>query len=145
MKRNKIKPYPYQAECLDAIDATIAAGEKRALVVMASGLGKTYTSAFAVEKFFADRPFVRVLVLCHSEKILTQTKDKFKDYFGEEFSYGMYVNDDKATRPTNFLFATFQTMKKDRKNFQKDEFAYVIVDEAHHSHACTYFPTIRYF
>lgn len=143
--KNQIKPYPYQVECLEAIDAAIQSGEKRALVVMASGLGKTYTSAFAVEKFFADRPFVRVLVLCHSEKILTQTKDKFKDYFGEEFSYGMYVNYDKATRLTNFLFATFQTMKDNRKNFQKDEFAYIIVDEAHHSHACTYFPTIRYF
>lgn len=36
-------------------------------------------------------------------------------------------------------------MKGNRKNFPKDEFAYVIVDEAHHSKARTYFPTIRYF
>jgi len=145
MKNPKVKPRDYQKECLTAIDDAIAKGEKRALVVMASGLGKTYTSAFAVEKFFANRVFTRVLVLCHSEKILRQTKEKFKDYFGEEFSYGMYVNDDKTTRPTNFLFATFQTMKENRKNFQKDEFAYIIVDEAHHSKARTYFPTIRYF
>lgn len=36
-------------------------------------------------------------------------------------------------------------MKENRKNFSKDEFAYIIVDEAHHSKARTYFPTIRYF
>lgn len=47
-----IKPREYQKECLAAIDKTIARGEKRALVVMASGLGKTYTAAFAVEKFY---------------------------------------------------------------------------------------------
>ncbi len=145
MKNPKIKPREYQRECLVAIDNAIANGEKHALVVMASGLGKTYTSAFAVEKYLADKRFARVLVLCHSEKILRQTKEKFQEYFGEEFSYGMYVNYDKATRPTNFLFATFQTMKDNRKEFPKDEFSYVIVDEAHHSHARTYFPTIRYF
>lgn len=142
----EIKPRFYQKECLTAIDEAIARGEKRALVVMASSLGKTYTAAFAVEKFFADRPlFGRVLILCHSEKILRQTRRRLKKYFGEEFSYGMYANDKKTTRPTNFLFATFQTMKGNRKDFLRDEFAYVIVDEAHHSKARTYFPTIRYF
>jgi len=145
MKNPKVKPREYQQECLVAIDDAIANGEKRVLVVMASSLGKTYTSAFAVEKYLADRRFARVLVLCHSEKILRQTKKKFQKYFGEEFSYGMYINDDKTTRPTTFLFATFQTMKENRKDFPKDEFAYVIVDEAHHSKARTFFPTIRYF
>lgn len=145
MKSPKVKPREHQRECLAAIDDAIARGEKRALVVMASSLGKTYTSAFAVEKFFAERPFSRVLILCHSESILRQSKDKFKAYFGEEFSYGMYVDCDKTTRPTNFLFATFQTMKENRKDFSKDAFAYIVVDEAHHSKARTYFPTIRYF
>lgn len=145
MKSPKIKPREYQKECLAAIDEAVANGEKRALIVMASGLGKTYTSAFAVEKFFAGQSFGRVLVLCHSEKILRQTKDKFKKYFGEEFSYGMYANYDKTARPTNFLFATFQTMKENRQEFSKDEFSYIIVDEAHHSRARTYFPTICYF
>lgn len=141
----EIKPREYQKECLAAIDEAIAKGEKRALVVMASGLGKTYTAAFAIERFFAERHFGRVLILCHSEKILCQTKEKFRGYFGEEFSYGMYIDTDKTSHSTDFLFATFQTLKNYRKDFPKDEFAYIVVDEAHHSHARTYFPTIRYF
>lgn len=141
----KFKARPYQEECLVKIAETVANGEKRALVVMASGLGKTVTSAMAAEQFFAQRAFGRVLVLCHSEEILSQSKAKYKLYFGEEYSYGMYTGNEKTTRATDFLFATFQTMKEHRKQFQKDAFAYVIVDEAHHSHASTYAPTIRYF
>lgn len=145
MKNPKIVPRPYQVECLDAISETVKSNTKRALVVMASGLGKTLTSAFAIERFFVGREFGRVLVLCHSETILSQSKDKYKNYFGEEYSYGMFTGHEKATRRTDFLFATFQTMKKYYKEFAKDLFNYIVVDEAHHSHACTYFPTIRYF
>ncbi len=145
MAKKKIRPYPYQEECLQKIEEVRQNGVKRALVVMASGLGKTYTSAFAVERFFADRTFGRVLVLCHSEEILTQTKKKFKKYFGEEYNYGMFTNSRKTRVRTSFLFAMFQTMKGHRTEFAKDEFDYVVVDEAHHSYARTYFPTIKYF
>ena len=145
MKNPKIVPRSHQVECLDAISKAVESGLRRALVVMASGLGKTLTSAFAIERFFAGREFGRVLVLCHSEAILSQSKDKYKSYFGEEYSYGMFTGHEKAARRTDFLFATFQTMKEHRKEFAKDLFNYVVVDEAHHSHACTYFPTIKYF
>lgn len=141
----KFKARDYQKECLAEISKTVQAGEKRALVVMAPGLGKTITSAFAIKDFFAGREFGRVLMLCHSEKILRQSKAKYQDFFGEEYSYGMYVNNDKATHQTDFLFATFQTMKENRKDFPRDAFSYIVVDEAHHSKALTYFPTIRYF
>lgn len=48
----KFKARDYQKECLAEISKTVQAGEKRALVVMAPGLGKTITSAFAVKEFF---------------------------------------------------------------------------------------------
>ncbi len=141
----KFKARDYQKECLAEISKTVQAGEKRALVVMAPGLGKTITSAFAVKEFFTDREFSRVLILCHSEEILRQSKAEYQKFFGEEYSYGMFVSNEKTTRQTDFLFATFQTMKRNRKDFPKDAFSYIVVDEAHHSKARTYFPTIRYF
>lgn len=141
----KFKARDYQKECLAEISKTVQAGEKRALVVMAPGLGKTITSAFAVKEFFTDREFSRVLILCHSEEILRQSKAEYQKFFGEEYSYGMFVSNEKITRQTDFLFATFQTMKDNRKDFPKEAFSYIIVDEAHHSKARTYFPTIRYF
>lgn len=145
MKNPNIVPRTYQVECLNAISEAINTGAKRALVVMASGLGKTFTSAFAIKEFFKSRDFGRVLILCHSEPILSQSKDKYKSYFGEEYSYGMFVGRERTARQTDFLFVTFQTMKEHRKEFAKDAFTYVVVDEAHHSHARTYFPTIKYF
>lgn len=144
-KKKQYKPYPYQEECLQKIMEAREAGETRALVVMASGLGKTLTAAFEVERFFAEQKFGRVLILCHSEEILDQTKKQFKLYFGEEKSYGMFTSSHKTSDEVRFLFATFQTMKTHRKEFQPDEFSHIIVDEAHHSYATTYFPTIRYF
>lgn len=141
----RIKARDYQKECLAEIAKAVESDKRRALVVMAPALGKTITSAFAIKEFFTGRTFSRVLILCHSEEILRQTKKVYQKFFGEEFSYGMYVSKEKTTRPTDFLFATFQTMKENRKDFSKDEFAFIVVDEAHHSKARTYFPTIRYF
>lgn len=141
----KFKVRDYQKECLTEISKTVQSGEKRALVVMAPGLGKTITSAFAIKDFFAGREFSRVLILCHSEEILRQSKAEYQKFFGEEYSYGMFVSNEKTTRHTDFLFATFQIMKDNRKDFPKEAFSYIIVDEAHHSKARTYFPTIRYF
>lgn len=141
----RIKARDYQKECLAEIAKAVESDKRRALVVMAPALGKTITSAFAIKEFFAGRIFSRVLILCHSEEILRQTKKVYQKFFGEEFSYGMYVSNEKTARQTDFLFATFQTMKENRKDFSKDEFAFIVVDEAHHSKARTYFPTIRYF
>ena len=59
----KFKARDYQKECLAEISKTVQASEKRALVVMAPGLGKTITSAFAIKDFFAGREFGRVLML----------------------------------------------------------------------------------
>lgn len=145
MRNPEIKPRSYQLDCLEAITQAIESGASRALIVMASGLGKTLTSAFAVERFFAQRNFDKVLMLCHSEAILSQSKDKYKSYFGEEYSYGMFVGEDRTKRLTDFFFASFQTMKEHREEFAPDAFDYVIVDEAHHSQACTYSATIAYF
>lgn len=141
----EIKARDYQKECLAKITEAVEMGSKRALVVMASGLGKTLTSAFAIEEYFKGREFGRVLILCHSEAILIQSKEKYKGYFGEEYSYGMFTGNERVTRQTDFFFATFQTLKEHRKEFNKATFSYIVVDEAHHSHARTYFPTIKYF
>lgn len=141
----KIQIRDYQRECLDKIAQLVAENKNRGLVVMASGLGKTIVSAFAIQEYFVEHPFGRVLILCHSEQILNQSKAKYKNIYGEEFSYGMFVGGERTMRQTDFLFATFQTMKDNRKIFPKNEFKYIVVDEAHHSHARTYLPTIKYF
>lgn len=139
------QPRPYQAECIAALAEARANGAKKGLVVMASGLGKTLTIIFDLQQFLQEWPNARILYLCHQESILAQSKAKFKKVFGDEYSYGMLTGYHKTTRAVTFLFATFQTMCDYREKFAVDAFDYVIVDEAHHTVAETYQPTVDYF
>ena len=141
----EIKPRIYQKACLDALKNARASGKTRALIVMASGLGKTLTGIFDIQEYLANVPNGRILVLCHSAAILTQTRDAFKEIFGDEYSYGMYNGFEKAPHRTDFLFANLQSVNRHRKDFAPDEFCYVIVDEAHHSPAETYCKAIQHF
>ena len=99
---------------------------------MASGLGKTMTSIFDIKQFFeGNSDNERVLILCHSEAILNQTKDVFKRNFGDIYSYGMYNHAQKTRRRTDFLFANLQSVNLHLDDFDPCEFDYVLVDEAH--------------
>lgn len=139
------EPRPYQTECISALTNARANGIDRGLVVMASGLGKTLTAAFDIKQFLQEHLNARILVLCHQENILLQTKRKFQQYFGEEYSYGMYSGSYKVARRADFTFATFQSMYRHRTEFANDTFDYIVVDEAHHTSATTYRPTVDYF
>lgn len=112
---------------------------------MASGLGKTLTTIFDLQQFLQQHPNSHTLFLCDKESIIVQSKSKFRDVFGEEYSYGMFTGNEKTTKSVDFLFATFQTMRNYRDEFSLDAFDYIVVDEAHHTAAETYQPTVGYF
>lgn len=139
------QPRPYQCDCIAALAEARENGVKKGLVVMASGLGKTLTAIFDLQQFLQEHPGARILCLCHQESILLQSKAKFRKFFGEEYSYGMFTGSYKTAHPVNFLFATFQTMRDHREEFSPDTFDYIVVDEAHHTAAETYQPTADYF
>lgn len=137
-------PWKYQMECLDAVQAVRDQGLKRALIVMATGLGKTVTMAFDAKKFRETR-IGPVLFLCHNNDILYQAKTTFQAINGPECSYGYFNGDEKHFNHVDFLFASFQTMEESRDLFDPSEFAYIMVDESHHAQADTFRSTIEYF
>lgn len=140
------RPRDYQKECLKALADARTGGKNRALVVMASGLGKTLTAIFDIKNYLKhERPWARVLVLCHSADILRQTKEAFKAEFGDEYSYGLYNGKEKSHRDTDFLFANLQSVDLHKEIFGPEDFDYIVVDEAHHSAASTYGRSIKYF
>ena len=136
--------YPYQQECLDAIESARQAGSKKALVVMATGLGKTVVSALQLERMLAEQPG-RVLYVTHQNEILRQARRTYETLLPPEITYGYFHGEEKHLHKVDVLFASFQTMVTSRELFAHDEFTYVIVDEAHHVHAETYRPTVEYF
>ena len=138
-------PFPYQTECLEAVQNAREEGMQRALIVMASGLGKTVTMALDVKKWHAWRGQGRVLFLCHNNNILAQAKATFQAVHGLARSYGYFHGNEKRLHRVDFLFASLQTMERYKEVFGPNEFPYVMVDEGHHSQAKTYKSTIEYF
>ncbi len=140
-KQKKIVPYPYQAIAIpDCVKALRTAG--MALCVMATGLGKTFTSAFIAKEFGAKR----ILFLVHNNFILSHAKDEFVQVFGPAVSMSFYNGMEKrGAEKAAIVFATWQTMRDNLENWKKSHFDLVIVDEAHHADADTYKPVAQYF
>ncbi|MDP3740748.1 MAG: DEAD/DEAH box helicase family protein [bacterium] len=137
------QPYEYQVSCLNTLARVRRNDEHHALVVMASGLGKTLTAAFDARRYLSRHPG-KILYLCHQNDILEQAETSFKAVLPLRTKYG-YYNGQQKDRNVDCLFATFQTMQEQCEEFDPKEFAYVVVDESHHGPAPTYRPTIDYF
>jgi len=130
-------PRPYQIDGLKELGKIRSEGGSRALVVMASGLGKTHLAAFDVRAFQAEtgKP-TRVLYLSHQSVILDQARRTFGNVFGTARSYGRF--DGEAHEPqADFVFGSFQSVYDSLDLFEPTSFDYVIVDEAHHTAAPT--------
>lgn len=141
-----VKPFDYQIECLSKIREVRAAGGKKAFIVMASGLGKTITTALDVLWF--ERQInrkVRMLFLCHKNEILEQAAAAYAFVHGEGRSVGFFHGQDRFGHSADFVFASLQTMAKRHHHFRQDEFDYVVVDESHHSRAETFEKVIKYW
>lgn len=148
-----LQPNEMQREFVDNIVDLILRGEKRALLISATGTGKTYASAFAVRHIFSKSIFPKgkVLFLSHREQINKQALKSYERIFGlngqMRLLSGSY-NDILATKQSQFLFSTVQMMSKDELrlgNFDRDEFSVIILDECHRSGAASYRKIIDYF
>jgi len=140
----EVQPYPYQQECLDCIQEA-RGRDGRALIVMASGLGKTVTAALDVKRWLAEHQGERVLVLCHQNEILRQLRETLEAVLGEDHSFGYFHGQDRSGVDAQLVFASFQTLRNEIGIFRTQEFGYIVVDETHHSQAGTYRTTIERF
>lgn len=115
-----------------------------ALLVMATGLGKTIVAAF-----WAKREYKRNrkgLFLCHDTGILDQAQNEFRKVMGNAITFKSFFGNEKdwTADQGDIVFATFQTLRETNPFFA-DEFDFVIVDESHHGQAPTYKEVINYF
>lgn len=135
----EIKPRFAQIEALEELDKTLEEGYDKALVVMATGLGKTYLAGFFARKF------KRILFVAHREEILQQAKNSFLKIMPERVC-GIFDGKRKE-KNADTIFASIFTlsMKKHLYSFAKDEFDLIIVDEFHHAAAESYKRVLNYF
>jgi superfamily II DNA or RNA helicase/HKD family nuclease/diadenosine tetraphosphate (Ap4A) HIT family hydrolase len=135
------KPHGIQEEALKALENTRQEGNTAGLVVLATGLGKTWLSAFDSSK----PEFRRVLFVAHRDEILGQAVKTFRR-IRPEATIGRY-DGEKQQADAEVLFASIMTIGRMRHldRFPKDRFDYIIVDEFHHAAARTYRNLISYF
>ncbi len=133
------QPHAVQAEALAALTATRANGYGAGLVVLATGLGKTYLAAFD------SHPFARVLFVAHREEILTQAMAAFRAV-RPKAHLGKFTGEAKDAE-AEILFASVQTLARAPHlgRFMPDAFDYVVIDEFHHAAAATYRRIIEHF
>jgi superfamily II DNA or RNA helicase len=138
----KIIPRPYQTLAVRAALKGLQGLQKRALVVLATGLGKTLTAAFITREL---RPR-RVLFLVHNNFILKHAVDEFRLVFGERTKMAVFNGLFKGgAQEADMVFATWQTMSGNLKLWKRNHFDLIVVDEAHHTEADTYRPVVDYF
>ena len=137
---HQIKPNMMQRQALKEIKMCRNRGINKALVVSATGSGKTYLAAFDALNFDSKR----LLFIVHKDMILNEALKTFAKVFGTKRQYGIYTGERKDL-DADFLFATNQMMAKHLDLFDKNEFDYIVIDEVHHSAASTYQKIINHF
>ncbi|MBU0925699.1 DEAD/DEAH box helicase [bacterium] len=138
--KKSIKTNFMQDKALLRLEQLRLSGENKALIIAATGSGKTYLSAFDVKKFEAKT----MLFLVHRENILLSAKESFENILGDEFSYGLYTGN-KKEKDCNYIFSTIQTMSLNYEEFSKNHFDYIVIDEAHHITSPSYKKVVDYF
>lgn len=132
-------PRPVQREALDALERTRADGHAAGLVVMATGLGKTWLAAFD-----SARPSLRrILFVAHREEILSQSRDVFRRV-QPDADLGMFTGTER-TDEARVVFVSVQTLTRHLGSFDPEAFDYVVVDEFHHAAARSYRRIIDHF
>lgn len=142
IKKNNLRPNKMQIEAVRSLENLRRENKDRALLISATGTGKTYLSAFDVQNVKPKR----LLFLVHREQILKQAMKSFKNVLGEDINMGILSGSIKEVE-SDYLFSTIQMMSKEEVHtkFDKDHFDYIIIDETHKAGSNSYLKLVEYF
>ncbi|MEE8732234.1 MAG: DEAD/DEAH box helicase [Eggerthellaceae bacterium] len=135
-----IVPNDMQAHALEALQALHDLDEQRALLISATGTGKTYLAALEVA---AQRPH-RVLFIAHRKRILEASCKSFKRVLGASYSYA-FLDPAHPDPQATCVFAMVSTLARRLDRLPADAFDYIIIDEAHRAGAQSYRAVMEYF
>lgn len=135
------EPNKMQSEALECLEEMRNKGKKKSLLISATGTGKTYLSAFDVKQFNAKK----MLFVVHRETIARKSLESYKKVISNR-TMGMFTGSEKD-RNSDYLFSTIGTIGKEEylKQFSKNEFDYIVIDEVHKAGAKMYEKLLNYF
>lgn len=138
----QLQPNNMQVGFITNLKKLVASGATRALLISATGTGKTYASAFAMREL----GFKRVLFVAHRFFLIRQAKESFQRVFNNKVTMGIEGSGIHESS-SDYVFAMVATMSKDDylHQYRPDEFDCIILDECHRSTADTYRKIMDYF
>lgn len=141
-EKSSVKPNKMQLNALENIEKLRVEGKRKALIISATGTGKTYLSAFDVKKVKPKK----FLFLVHRRTIAEKSLISYKQIIGDEIAMGLYSGSTKDVN-ADYLFSTIQTISKDEelRKFNPFEFDYIVIDETHRAGAESYKKIMSYF
>ena len=144
-EKKKFTPNSMQEEILEKLKNTRDSGNRKGLVVAATGTGKTYLAAMDVKNFLKNRKNTNFLFIAHREELLENAIKVFSDILHiKKEHFGRIFSGNKETGH-NMIFASVQSLRNCYKEFDADKFDYIIIDEFHHASASSYEKIIHYF
>ncbi len=150
---------PYQFEAINRVAETfvtdgengICGYKRRALLVMATGSGKTRTAAAITDVLFKNNWVKRVLFLADRKALVRQAKNSFSEHLPDLSSIDL--TEEKENDTTRLVFSTYPSMMNkidnvrdaDERFYGVGHFDLIIVDEAHRSIYNRYKAIFDYF
>lgn len=140
---NKVFPNKMQQEAIEGLQTIREEGKNRALVISATGTGKTYLSAFDVQQY---RP-KKLLFVVHREQILNKARQDYQEVIGFDWEESCVYRSGMDLKDKRYVFATVQSISRDENliNLASDLFDYILIDEVHKAGADSYRKLMNHF
>lgn len=140
----KLVPNKMQNDTLDELKKLELAGESKALIVSATGTGKTILSAFATQQFNPER----MLFIAHREQILDKATEEYQRVLEDATSdtCGKFVGS-RRELDQKYTFATIQSLtnRNTLESIDPNHFDLIIIDEVHRAGAQSYRKILEHF
>ena len=135
-------PNKMQKEALRELNKLRSQEATKAILISATGTGKTLLSAFDAKNFKPKK----FLFVVHRENIARAAMSEYKKVFGNNLNCSVYIGADRNIE-SDYIFSTIQTLSRDNhlQNFNPDHFDYIVIDETHRSGAKSYKKILNYF
>ena len=142
LEQYNLKPNSMQVSFISNLEKIVSDNQNKALLISATGTGKTYASAFAMR----EMNYKRVLFLVHRNQLALQARQSYEKVFGKTKTMGL-VGNGYRDYDSDYVFATRDTLSRDEHlyHYKPDDFDCIILDEAHHSAAQSYQKIMNYF
>ena len=142
VEEKSIQPNEMQKKAIENLRNLRDLGKNKALLVSATGTGKTYLSAFDVAQVNPKR----MLFLVHRRNIAQKALESYQTILSNKKVFGLYSGSTKVTN-ADYIFSTVQTFSREEHlaKFPPNYFDYIVIDETHRASASSYQKIMNHF